>query len=245
MPQATVEGLILGTIPTGEQDKIVHLLARESGLMRGIAPGALKTGNRFGSLLEPFTLGSFQYHWNQERELITLTRGDLLRTFFPLISRTDAVFVFGLIAEVVLRFVPHGQPSPRHFRLLLALLDAGEKGGSLPHLLLYFLTWALRLEGCLFNTTRCTSCGAPITESAWLMETCSGIVCPRCRRGEKVPLSVRELTFLEWTLRHPPTAVEPWRELIPPPSLARALIRCVEHHGELSLKTASCLPLLR
>ncbi len=245
MPQAAVEGLILGTVAVGEQDKLVQLLAREHGLMRGIAPGALKAGNRFGSMLEPFSLVNFQYHWVQERELVTLSRGDLVRSFFPLVSKADSIFVFGLIAEALTRFVPNGPPSPRHFRLLLSLLEAGEEGKSLSHLLLYFLCWTLRLEGCLFNPARCTSCGTVRPDPAWLMKTFAGIVCRQCRRGEEIGLSGDELAFVEWTRRHPAGDLAQWAPVLPPAPLARALVRAIEHHGELTLKTATCLSLLR
>src|SRR5512145_2722566 len=103
MPQASILALVLATSPLNEQDKLVSLLTPERGLLRAVAPGAAKIRNRFGSLLELFTEGEFQYHWREDRELVTIGRGEIRKSYFPLVSATENVFYFYLLAEIALK----------------------------------------------------------------------------------------------------------------------------------------------
>ena len=65
MPLASTQALILGSFPINEQDKLTQLLTTDRGILKAVAPGALKSNNRFGSLLELFTEGNFIYYWNE------------------------------------------------------------------------------------------------------------------------------------------------------------------------------------
>ena len=50
MPTDRAEAIVLRTSALGEQDKLVSLLTRDKGVIRGVAKGARKFGNRFGSV---------------------------------------------------------------------------------------------------------------------------------------------------------------------------------------------------
>ncbi len=106
MPQGVAQALVLGSFPFREQDKIVFLLTLQRGIIKAVAPGAGKAKNRFGSLLELFSEGEFHYYWNEEKEMVTLSKGEIQRSFFPLVSRPEALFHFSLMAETVLKFLP-------------------------------------------------------------------------------------------------------------------------------------------
>lgn len=96
MPQASTLALVLAQTPLKEQDKLVTLLTAEQGLLKAVAPGAAKMKNRFGSLLELFTEGEFNYYWRQDRESVTLGKGEIRRSFFPVVSAAENVFYFFL-----------------------------------------------------------------------------------------------------------------------------------------------------
>src|SRR5260370_3607763 len=52
MPARETEAIILKTFPLGEADRLVSFLARSSGRARGVASGARRLKNRYGSTLE-------------------------------------------------------------------------------------------------------------------------------------------------------------------------------------------------
>ena len=68
MPARETEAIILKTFPLGEADRLVSFFGRSSGRMRGVAAGARRLKNRFGSTLE---ILSHVQLWYFERE----TRG--------------------------------------------------------------------------------------------------------------------------------------------------------------------------
>src|SRR5256712_5981394 len=52
MPARETEAIILKTFPLGEADRLVSFLGRSSGRVRGVAAGARRLKNRYGSTLE-------------------------------------------------------------------------------------------------------------------------------------------------------------------------------------------------
>lgn len=245
MPHAAVNALVLAAAPLNEQDKLVTLLTEEQGLLRAVAPGAAKMKNRFGALLEPFTDGEFHYYWREDRELVTLNKGEIRRSFFPVVSAAGNIFYFYFLGEATLRLMQPGHRDTRVYRLLLAVLAAREQGLAMDWLLLYYLAWLLRGEGVLFNTRRCSGCGARPLERAWLRRDFRGLLCPACRREERLELKGVELEFIAWTATRAPDRIGEWTGRFAPAALVRALAAMVEHHGEVTLQSRRYLPEFR
>ena len=241
MPQAFTPALVLAACPLNEQDKLVTLLTAESGLLRAVAPGAAKLKNRFGSLLELFTEGEFQYYWREDRELVTLSRGEIKKSFFPVVSAAENVFYFYFLAEVVLKSIPANYRDTRIYKLLSAVLRGREAGLAMDWLLLYFLVWLLRSEGLLFNPRRCSNCGRRDLDRAWVRGDYRGLLCPDCRTSERLLLGGEEMRFIEWTAAHAPALVRAWAERFEPAALIRVLTGKVEYHGEFSLQSSRYL----
>jgi len=245
MPQASTLALVLSSAPLNEQDKLVTLLSRENGLLRAVAPGAAKLKNRFGSLFELFTEGEFQYYWREDRELVTLSKGEIKKSFFPLVSAADNVFYFYLLAEIVLKSIPANQADTRIYKLLLAILQEREKRLAMDWLLLYFLVWLLRSEGLLFNPRRCSNCSGRGFDRAWLRSDYRGLLCPACRSSERLMLDHEELDYIAWTATHSPADCEAWAGRFVPAGLIRVLTGKIEYHGEFSLQARRYLPEFR
>jgi DNA repair protein RecO (recombination protein O) len=237
MPQASTQALVLSSSPLNEQDKLVSLLTVERGLLRGVAPGAAKIKNRFGSLLELFTEGEFHYYWREDRDLVTLSKGEIRKSYFPVVSAAENVFYFYIVAEIVLKFMQPDHRDTRIYNLLKAVLQAREDGLAMDWLLLYFLVWLLRSEGLLFNPRRCANCGAGGLDRAWLRSDYRGLLCPACRTGELLALDREELDYISWTATHAPDHSAPWSGRFAPAKLIRIMTGKIEYHGEFSLQT--------
>lgn len=241
MPNASTRAFVLGTAPLSEQDKLVHLLTDNRGILKAIAPGALKNQNRFGSILELFTEGEFQYYWKEDKEMVTLTKGDIAKSYFNTVSDPQNIFYFYLVSEILLKFVPYYHKDKRIFRLIRTMLETRAEGVEINLLLLYFLVWILRIEGMMFNPAMCANCSDINIPQAWLRTDFRGILCPRCRTNESLMLTGNELRFIGWTEKNPPKSLDIWKGKIDGPKLVRIFKQKIEHHGEFSLKSSQYL----
>jgi DNA repair protein RecO (recombination protein O) len=242
MPQASTSALVLSATPLNEQDKLVFLLTADRGMLKAVAPGAAKMKNRFGSLLELFTVGDFIYYWHEERELATLSKGEIKESFFAEVSAAQNIFYFYLIAEIVLKFIPLNQRDNRLYKLLLAILRARGKKLAMDWLLAYFLVWFLRSEGLLFDPGRCASCSTAGLTRAWVRRDNLGLLCANCRTNERRSLDRDELAYIDWTKSHHPRDAARWSGRFPPAALIRLLVGLIEYHGEFSLQSSRYLP---
>ncbi len=243
MPVASVKGFVLGSEIINEQDKLVTILTERSGLMRGVAPGACKSVNRFGSVLELFTFGDFRYNWKENRNLVTISSGDIVKSFFSTVSATENIFIFYLMAEILLKLVPAGDSDNRIFRLIKAILEYVSEGGNLYGALAYFLVWILRIEGLMFSPYSCSNCGDRPGEVVWLRDDFRGLLCNNCRSDENVQVSRDELEFIKWSEKRGPKYIgdlsDPGYE-----GFVRKMIRKIEVHGEVNLKSVYCIPFI-
>ncbi len=242
MPVAATRAFVLGSSIFSEQDKLVHLLTEKRGMLKAIAPGALKHRNRFGALLELFTEGDFQYYWKEDRDMITLSKGDILTSNFNIVSQPENIFYCYLVAEILLRFIPYDHRDKRIYRLVRAMLESRTAGIAMDLLMLYFQVWILRIEGMMFKTGICSNCNARDFEPAWLRTDFRGLLCRKCHSDEPLVLNTTELQFLAWTEKGAPKDLGVWdKEKLDRPQLIRIFKEKIEHHGELNLKSTQYL----
>ena len=193
-------------------------------------------------MLEIFTEGNFFFYWNEEKEMVTLTKGDIITSFFNTVSRTENIFVFYLMAEILLNIIPRNQRDNRIFRLVDSLLRARTEGKDMMQLFLYFQVWILRIEGLMFNPRICYNCFNKNIKSAWLKTDYRGILCARCRGNEKYHLTEPELDYIEWTKSHSPDSGYPESTSIDIKKLNMIFIKKIEFHTESSFKSKQYLP---
>jgi DNA repair protein RecO (recombination protein O) len=241
MPLAAAQAFVLGASPLSEQDRTVYLLTLERGIMRAIAPGALKVKNRFGALFELFTEGDFHYYWKENREIATISKGEIINSYFTIVSDPKNIFYFYLAADVLLHFIPYDHADKRLYRLVHSILSHCREGVEINLLTLYFLIWVLRIEGMMFKTQICYNCYSQDIKYAWFKKDFQGILCPRCHTGETIRLDPGELQMIRWTEKNSPAQLSIWKDKIDTAKLIRAFTRKIEYHGECTLKAAQYL----
>ncbi len=241
MPLESTEALVVGSYIFNEQDKIVHLLTSSNGIQKIVAPGSSKGKNRFGSLLELFTEGEFFFYRKEDRELATLSKGDVITSYFETVSEPGRIFYFYLIAEIVMKFVPPNFNSERIYKLIKAVLNSSRDGVEMKYLILYFMVWILRIEGMMFEAGRCYKCNSQHNLKVWVMSDFRGVVCEKCKNGESLLLEKTGIEFLEWTKRN--TASEIFETLSSKEYKIVFLIlkSKIEHHGEFNMNSARYL----
>lgn len=153
------EGLILKTYSLAEADKIVVLLTQNEGLVRGVAKGAKRLKSRFGGGLEPFSIINLTYFQKEERELVSISHVELVKSYFESASEPQFLQKFAYLVDLLTEFAPPHDPNENLYRMAKVCLEtAAENPESLDGIALYFELWILRLGGYLPNWNQCDNC---------------------------------------------------------------------------------------
>lgn len=220
MPIDQSEAIILRTENFAEQDKLVVFFSKEKGLVRGIAKGARKFNNRFGSSLEPFSVVKIFYYEKERSDLVTISNCDLLESAFDLFRNPKMACLFSYIAELTEKFSPYKTGEEKLFRLLHSLIKAARGGQALDVLARYFEFWFLKINGLLPDFQFCQKCRKPIGGAAWMEPQKDGILCQKCAREKKHEVTLLMRQVIKWMRKNPPEASPPpewspgeWKQL--------------------------------
>ena len=207
MPKYESEALILRNFNLAEQDKIVVFFSREYGILKGVAKGARKFNNRFGSSLEPMSSHvKIYYYLKESKELATISQCDILEDFFEIQRDTKVLFTLGYFSELIEEFIPTHPNNEILFRLVLKSLQAFKSGIDADQLGAYFEAWFLKLNGLVPDFTRCKKCGKKFPDGGWLSPSRDGMCCEDCSPAKKESISPYLIRFLGWSKKNPPHA---------------------------------------
>jgi len=191
------EGIILKTYSLAEADKIVVLLTRTEGLVRGVAKGAKRLKSRFGGGLEPFSIINISYFQKEERELVSISQIELVKSFFEAASNPKILQKFSYLAELLLEFAPPHDPNERLYRMAKACLEAAAGvPESLDIIGLYFELWILKLGGYLPDWDKCEICKKQFGSASAGLGINFQLVCQQCqlsRNNRVVTIEQRKL----------------------------------------------------
>jgi len=243
MPARETEAIILKTFPLGEADRLVSFYGRTSGRLRGVAAGARRIKNRYGSTLEVLSHVQLRYVERETRELVRIQECELLESFHRAQSDYGLSTGLALISEIAERTLPEQEVGEPMFRLLLLTAREVERRGSWELPLAYFGFWTVKLGGYLPPLERCSSCGNPLGDhQAFQFAQANGLHCENCRRPgmRSVGKSGRDLasTFAGNRLDElemVPESRKPMKEL------REAALDWIEHHVERRLQTREFL----
>ena len=203
--------LLLRCQDWSESSQIVWLLAREVGLVRGLAKGSRRGLNPFSGPLDRWVAGEAVFSvTNPERlatlmELFETERFDGLRRCLP------AFYGASYVTEMVLAIVPEHEVQPAVFDLVTeAVRQLSQAEADACRAVTFAFAWRLlAILGYGADMARCVECdtalepGKPLDYSAGL----GGPVCPACvpvDKGKihhltgKTALAVTFLASAEW-----------------------------------------------
>jgi DNA repair protein RecO (recombination protein O) len=192
MPARETEAIILKTFPLGEADRLVSFLGRSSGRLRGVASGARRIQNRYGSTLEVLSHVQLWYIERETRDLVRIQQCELLESFNKAQSDYGLSTGLAVISEIAERVLPEQEVAEPMFRLLLLTAREIERRGSWQLPLAYFAFWTVRLGGWLPPLDRCAECAASFGDQpGFHFSQSSGLLCEKCRKPGMRPLSKR------------------------------------------------------
>jgi DNA repair protein RecO (recombination protein O) len=191
MPARETEAIILKTFPLGEADRLVSFLGRSSGRMRGVAGGARRLKNRYGSTLEVLSHVQIWYVEKETRDLVRIQQCDLLESFHKAQSDYGLSTGLAVVSEVSELVLPEHETAEAMFRLILLTVRETDRRGDWELPLSYFAFWTVRLGGWLPRFGRCSQCeasfdAAPAYHAVWQ----EGLLCEKCRRPGMKPLQL-------------------------------------------------------
>jgi len=223
------DAYVLGTHALGEADVIVTLLAESSGRVRGVAPSARKSRRRFGGALEPLTRVRASWTEREGRELHRIEFLDLSHSYAAMQADPARQAACAVLAELAAAVAHEGEPDPKGFRLLGAVLDALELGLDAWTGIRYFEYWTLKLHGVLHEMDACSACGRELSGNAPRKVNGVGIVrCATCDReagGNGRTLKPHDLAFLAGAAKTAPSGLAGFERAARPGGALEALLR--------------------
>lgn len=213
----SAEAILLDLFDLHDQDRIVTLLTRERGKVRGVARAARRKYSRFSGQLQPLAKANVVWFERSGQDLVRLSSVELIRTADGLVRELEGILLAGYLAEHMLEFAQENEESDHYYRLLDSTTEALLAGIDSDLATRYYEAWVLRLSGIFPAPFECPECGRPVGETASMPAGAEGLICVKCGKTKSGGLRVgaRALDFLR---RISDTPLMSMTEQAPPPA---------------------------
>ncbi|TRZ87043.1 MAG: DNA repair protein RecO [Streptomycetaceae bacterium] len=175
------EAVVLRTQKLGEADRIVTLLTREHGRIRGVAKGVRRTKSKFGARLEPGSHIDVQLYVGKTFD--TVTQVEAIMNYGEAVSNDYQRWtIASAILETAERFTSQEhEPALQEFQLVVGGLRAlAENRHDASMILDAFLLRSLFIGGYAPSMTICSRCEKPGPHRYFSLVG-GGSVCLDCR----------------------------------------------------------------
>jgi len=181
VPTYRDEAVVLRTHDLGEVDRIITLISRTHGRIRGVAKGVRRSKSRFGARLEPF--GHVDIQLYEGRSLDTVTQVESLRSYgADMVGDYPRWTAGNAMLEAAERLTPvDKEPATQHYLLLVGGLRALTEGVHDPRMVLdAYLLRSMSVAGWSPSFGDCARCGNAGPHRAFNLAA-GGAMCPGCR----------------------------------------------------------------
>jgi DNA repair protein RecO (recombination protein O) len=174
------EAVVLRVQKLGEADRIVTLLSRRHGRIRGVGKGVRRTKSRFGASLEPGSHIDVQLSTGRTFDVVT--QAESLGAYGATLAGDYSGWTAAsTIFEVAERLTDEGEPALRLYLLVLGALRAlAERRHEAGLVLDAFLVRAMAQAGWEPALIECAVCGEAGPHEAFSVPA-GGAVCSACR----------------------------------------------------------------
>jgi len=206
------EALVLKTIPFQETSSIVKLFTKEQGKISVIAKGARRLKSTLRGYLEPLNYIEAIYYYKITRDIQTLSKVDLLQSFFSNTRDIECTLYGTAVLEVIDKVVRDHQHDDEIFNLAVQILkNMNLHADQCIILFADFLLAMADILGYRLDTSVCSHCKTRL-KTAFYNPGSGRLVCNDCGRyiSSTYKLSEHEMQFLSDLPRHNfGTGVEP------------------------------------
>ena len=175
------EAIVLRTQKLGEADRIITMLTREHGRIRGVAKGVRRTMSKFGARLEPGSHVDIQLHVGKTFD--TITQVEAIMNYGEAITDDYQRWtIASAILETAERFTAQEhEPALQEFQLVVGGMKALSEDKYDPSLILdAFLLRSLAIGGYAPSMNNCSRCEKPGPHRYFSLVG-GGSVCMDCR----------------------------------------------------------------
>ncbi len=204
------EGLVLRGYRMSESSKVVVIYTRESGKLRLVAKGARRPKSKFGASLEPITWGAYLFYRRENRELQTLTEGDILHPFDGIKQAYRRMVHASVVCDLLDHMTADEDRNPLLYSVTLDALRWMEAidAWAIELPLWYFQLKAASALGYRPHLSGCVQCGERLSGSRVRFSPFEGgTLCGRCGAGGMV-LQRATVNFLEQLQTGRPDRIE-------------------------------------
>ena len=175
------EAIVLRTQKLGEADRIITMLTREHGRIRGVAKGVRRTMSKFGARLEPGSHVDIQMYTGKTFD--TVTQVEAIMNYGEAISNDYQRWtIASAILETAERFTAQeSEPALQEFQLVVGGMKALAENRYDSSLILdAFLLRSLAIGGYAPLMSQCSRCEKPGPHRYFSLVG-GGSVCTDCR----------------------------------------------------------------
>jgi DNA repair protein RecO (recombination protein O) len=190
------EAIVLRTQKLGEADRIITLLTREHGRVRGVAKGVRRTKSKFGARLEPGSHVDIQLYTG--RTFDTVTQVESISNYGEALTDDYSRWtIAGTILEAAERFTSHEhEPALQEFKLVTGALKALAENKYDPSMILdAYLLRSLAVGGYAPSLVNCSKCDAPGPHRYFSLVG-GGSVCADCRPSASATPALETLKLM-------------------------------------------------
>ena len=207
MASEKATAIVLRVVDFSETSCVVTLFSREYGKLGALAKGARRLKGPFDSALDLLSVCRIVFLRKSSGALDLLTEAKLLRRFRMSARDIERLYAAYYIAELLGELTHEHDPHPELFDLTDVTLErlAGET--PVTPIVLRFELLALRYLGHLPTFDRCAGCAANIEPQRRLSfgQLAGGVLCSRCRPGQRQVVSVSAGAIEEMSIFANPT----------------------------------------
>lgn len=189
------------TYDFAEADRVVVLLTRTHGLVRGVAKGVRKSRSRFGSRLQPFVEIDVQvYPGRTNSALATISAADTVTYFgHQLTDDFDRYTAACAVVETAEKLA-YDEADPELFGLVGEAMGRLQANEAPTTVLDAFILQATDHAGWGLSLFNCANCGAPGPHRAF-HAAAGGAVCATCRPPGSADVNPETLHTM-WLIQH-------------------------------------------
>lgn len=193
---------VVRTYDFGEADRVVVLLTKEHGLVRGVAKGVRKAKSRFGSRLQPFVDVDVQVYPGRDpaKHLATITAADTVAYYGAHIIDDFDRFAAACAVMETAEKLSYDEADPELFALVQEALAALQTPAHPTLVLDAFVLKATEHAGWGLSLFDCANCGAPGPHKAF-NAAAGGAVCNNCRPPGSADIDPEALHAM-WLIQH-------------------------------------------
>jgi DNA repair protein RecO (recombination protein O) len=198
MPIYEAEAIVLRQYSLSDSDRIVVFITREYGKIRATARGIKKTQSHLAGYLEPLNHIRLEFYAREGRDLGQVRQAELIHSYLGMHPSLKRMYAFSYFAEISNEIAQDNQANAQLFRLLLAVLESGEKLAINQALVRYFEIWCLKLSGLFPNYGYCSNCGKCVKDEGFFARPEAGHgLCRTCARGRGLEIGASASAALE------------------------------------------------